>query len=329
MHRKKFLIAIAVLLLGGTVCAQGQGPFCGIVGTDVCTAVASSSSTITGWAVTCVVERGPYNIATANSPLVTFGTDADGIGAATAQTSNPYPVVSLGDGGRATLTFEEPISNGPGYDFAVFENSFSDTYLELAFVEVSSDGERFVRFPASSYTQTETQIHDGGHVDATNINNLAGKYRAGYGTPFDLAELADSVGLDISAVTHVRIVDVVGCIDPLYATYDKDGRIINDPYPTNGYSGGFDLDGVAVLSHDNVGVEQPAANTMVSVYPNPANDCLTVNVSGYSEARLLDVSGRTAMAFPVEGSTTVDVSHLHSGVYVLVVGSTTMKVVKM
>ena len=33
-----------------------------------------------------------------------------------------FDVVSLGDGGRITLTFDPPIENGQGWDFAVFEN---------------------------------------------------------------------------------------------------------------------------------------------------------------------------------------------------------------
>ena len=36
----------------------------------------------------------------------------------------------VGDGGSAILTFDTPIANGPGFDFAVFENGFSDTFLE-------------------------------------------------------------------------------------------------------------------------------------------------------------------------------------------------------
>jgi hypothetical protein len=55
-------------------------------------------------------------------------------------------IVSLGDSGVATLTFSSPIANGLGPDFVVFENGFLDpandsfAFLELAFVEVSSDG---------------------------------------------------------------------------------------------------------------------------------------------------------------------------------------------
>ena len=79
------------------------------------------------------------------------------------------------------------------------------------------------------------------------INNLAGKYRAGYGTPFDLAELADSTGIDIDSIVFVRIVDVVGSIDPEFGSYDAYGHLVNDPFPTTSYSSGFDLSGVAVL----------------------------------------------------------------------------------
>ena len=49
-----------------------------------------------------------------------------------------------GDAGVAVMTFECPIADGPGYDFAVFENGFAPNpsepnimFLELAFVEAA------------------------------------------------------------------------------------------------------------------------------------------------------------------------------------------------
>ncbi len=219
--------------------------FCGAVGTEGCTAIRFDSSIVAAWATGCTIVRGPVDITNPEGPKVHYGTDDAGIGPASTSTTD---AVSLGDGGTATLTFAEPIRNIAGPDFAVFENSFDDHFLELAFVEVSSDGVNFVRFPASSLTQTETQLS--GNLDPTLLNNLAGKYRVGYGTPFDLEELRGSAGLDINNVTHVRLVDVVGTIDPQYATRDHKGRIVNDPWPTNDTvyaSGGFDLTGVAVL----------------------------------------------------------------------------------
>ena len=130
-------------------------------------------------------------------------------------------------------------------DFAVFENAISATFLELAFVEVSSDGVNFFRFPNASLTASAVGAF--GSVDPTNISGLAGKYQTGFGTPFDLAALADSPLLDKQRVGFVRIVDIIGS----GTTKDSDNRPIYDPTPTIG-SGGFDLEAIGAI-HVNSG----------------------------------------------------------------------------
>ena len=165
-----------------------------------------------------------------------------------AQTLGPasndvYAVASLGDHGAITLTFPAPIADGPGADFAVFENANSESFLELAFVEVSSDGTNFTRFPCHALGKDPVDTYARtNQTEAESFANLAGKALKGCGTPFDLSELAGTPGLDTRRVTHVRIVDVVG--DGSAA--DDYGNPIYDPAPTWG-SGGFDLDGVGVL----------------------------------------------------------------------------------
>ncbi len=240
-----------------------HGPFCGAVGTEGCDAIDGHSSSIVAWATGVSVVRGLDDIAVPDGPRVIYGSESDAVGPIDFTTTT---AVSLGDGGSATVTFAHPIRNGEGPDFAVFENSFNDYFLELGFVEVSTDGERFVRFPATSLTQTETQVVS--EVDPTFINNLAGKYRVGYGTPFDLEELRDSTGINIDSIVYVRIVDVVGSINPQYATYDAYGHIVNDPYPTsdptgNWRSGGFDLTGVAVMYENTNGSSEVAVDATI------------------------------------------------------------------
>ena len=66
-------------------------------------------------------------------------------------------------------------------------------------------------------------------------------------TPFDLEELAFEIALDINHITHLKIIDVVGSIDPNYGSYDHLGNLINDPFPTPYPSSGFDLDAVGVI----------------------------------------------------------------------------------
>lgn len=237
--------------------AMAQGSFPPQVGEEGCDAIHKDSAVFSDWAATCDLSLGLRQAGAPDSGYVTSGTADYATGAANA----PY-VVSLGDGGMATLTFHSPFYNGSGADFAVFENGFGsgpDAFLELAFVEVSSDGEHFFRFPAISETQDTAQTAGFGHTDASKLHNLAGKYTAGYGVPFDLDEVPDTSLLDKMNVTHVRIVDVVGSIDPALGSQDSKGHWINEPWPTNFPQSGFDLDAVGIInSHIPLAVSEPS-----------------------------------------------------------------------
>jgi hypothetical protein len=154
-------------------------------------------------------------------------------------------ILCLGRGGAVVLAFEAPIQDGPGPDLAVFENSFSDIFLELAFIEVSTDGETFARFDAISLTPDPVAPY--GTMDPALVQGLAGTVGKGFGTPFDLAALANHPAVlggavDLDAIHFVGVIDVVGD----GGTTDCLGNPIYDPYPTAG-SAGFDLDAVAAL----------------------------------------------------------------------------------
>jgi len=238
------MLLTSTLLLALTATAQA-GPYAPAAGQPGSTAIHMDDAAFVAWATGVDVVRGPQDIASATPSDASYGTPSNALGKAAGSSTD---VVSLGDGGSATLTFDKAIANGPGFDFAVFENGFSDTFLEIGFVEVSSDGSNFVRFDAVSLTPTDTQVGGFGELDPTNLYNFAGKYKQGYGTPFDLDELTGTSGLDVDNVTHVRIIDVVGSINDSYATYDSLGNKVNDPYPTGFSSGGFDLDAVGVIN---------------------------------------------------------------------------------
>ncbi|MBM4370552.1 MAG: PEP-CTERM sorting domain-containing protein [Deltaproteobacteria bacterium] len=161
---------------------------------------------------------------------------------------NAAEVVSLGRGGSITLVFDPPLRDGPGDDLAVYENSFSPTFLELAFVEVSSDGVVFERFDSRSLWPDP--VGPFGETDPAAYEGLAGVHPKGLGTAFDLSLLAcraaaTSGALDLDRVSQVRVVDVVGD----GSTTDSFGNPVYAPYPTTG-SAGFDLDGIAALADD-------------------------------------------------------------------------------
>lgn len=302
--------------------------FDGIVGSEGCQAIKYDDAAILGWATSCVVTRGYQNIEQAGA-LASYGTDNDAVGPATDATTDA--MVSLGDGGYAVLTFGMPITNGEGYDFAVFENALNHTFLELAFVEVSSDGEHFYRFPSVSNTQTEQQISNGGAVDATKINNLAGKYITGWGTPFDLEELDGYSNLDINNVTHVRIVDVVGSINPLYGTTDKNGHLINDPYPTAFNSSGFDLSGVAVMNGwTPTAVNNYQQEISFMAYPNPCQNVLNVNNVAVNEpVSLFNAMGQQIWSGMTQDTYfQLDMQSYSAGIYMLQIGTQMTKIVK-
>ena len=232
MMKKVFLIITA---MGWPVAAMAgiYPPAAGVSGTS---AIARTDARFVSWA-------------NGNLPPQ-YGADVDDIwktpqlahGPATDDTLN---IVCLGNGGKITLFFPHPIKDGTGPDFAVFENSFSNSFLELAFVEVSSDGTNFFRFPA--FSDSPAPAGGFGGIDPTNIHNLAGKYKIGFGTPFDLVDVPASPLLDKGNIRFVRLVDIIGG----GATKDSRGLSIYDPTPVIG-SGGFDLEAVGVI-HQNDG----------------------------------------------------------------------------
>ena len=278
------------------------------------TAMHADSSAFVAWATGCTVERGPMRIDKPENGLATYGADSLALG----MPGGTFVVVSLGDGGNAVLTFASPIYNGPGPDFAVFENGFAnainpDTWaLELAFVEVSSDGENFFRFPAVTYVQTDEQLGNAGSINPAQLHNFASKYGAFYGTPFDLDEVEDNELLDKNRVTHVRIVDVVGNIDPEYASYDSEGHIINDPWPTGFNSSGMDLDALGVI-HDIAHYDVPENEVeAVALYPNPVKDRLTVKAENLQSVEIYNLMGQQVL---ISTSSVIDMSVLNQGIY--------------
>ena len=186
-------------------------------------------------------------------------------------------VVTFGNNGWAVLTFSRVIRNTPGPDLAVFENGFNapalpgTLFAELAWVEVSTDGFNYARFPSVSTNAWPGEL---GSVDPTNIYNLAGKHinnngQAWQGTPFDLSDLAGhplvlSGAVQLDNINYVKIVDVYGHSDG--TTRDEATSLINPatglpwdkthviydagnliPPPPNDVTTGFDLDAVGIL----------------------------------------------------------------------------------
>ncbi|HEV3138263.1 MAG TPA: PEP-CTERM sorting domain-containing protein [Pirellulales bacterium] len=213
------------------------GPYAPPAGQPGSTAIPDTSPLFVEWAsgFQNYVQGSPINLS--------FTNPAKALGPAK---GTAFDVTELGNGGQITLTFDKAIlasQNGP--DFAVFGNGFEDTYEKLAYVDVSQDGQHWLRMP--NHDLTPAHVSTFGLTDPTNIDGLAGKYRAGFGVPFSL----NDVGL--AWASYVRLVDIVGD----GSAKDSSGNPIYDPYPNDN---GFNVGGVGVLS----AVPEPASFVLLA-----------------------------------------------------------------
>ncbi|MBK6521104.1 MAG: cysteine-rich CWC family protein [Bacteroidia bacterium] len=305
------IIALTILFI--TLSSQCFAQFHGAPSSSNTSAMHKDSIAFVAWAKTCTVTRGWQDASDTSLGTATVGVDANGT-----LKAGDNPIVSLGDGGIAILTFSNSIRNGTGNDFAIFENGFADNFLELAFVEVSSDGTNFFRFLATSNTQFTMQVGAFDPLDCTKLNNFAGKYRVNYGTPFDLEELKNTSGLNVNAITHVKLIDVVGSITSSLATYDMNNNPVNDPFPTAFGSGGFDLDAVGVINENPAGLVENLELNTFHIYPNPASDELYIrsqDPNNFISYKIIDSQGRTLRNGGFQEI--IDTNDLPTGLYLL------------
>jgi hypothetical protein len=255
----------------------------------------------TGWATGVALYDpsdvlGPYQLNGTGRPPQ-FGIDfGDPLKATGEVTGNNMDIVSLGDMdateiaahlanpaanplGTLVLTFDHAITNGDGADFAAFENGFVSDYntgagsvagqmfAELGYVEVSTDGEHYARFPSEYLNYADAPPGSQAYLtqDVSNIYNLAGKHANAYGiswgTPFDLDDLLDhQLVLDglvnLDEINYVKIVDIPG--DGTFT--DSLGNPIYDAWVTWG-SGGMDFEALGVINQ----VPEPATMSLIGL----------------------------------------------------------------
>jgi hypothetical protein len=232
---------VSALLLSLSVTTASAGIYSGPAQTShpIDAAIPSNSPLFTEWADAIDASRtyfAPRGSATVSQTGVNSLGDLDA------------SQIAAGDQvGYLTVTFPTCVRNGSGADFAIFENGFAfgspnGLFAELAYVEVSSNGVDFARFPSIS-TNAAPVTGSGAFAgfDMSNVYNLAGKHAGGFGTPFNLDDLlADPLvvggAVNLASIQYVKLVDVPGN----GAYLDSLGNPIRDNWLTTG-SGGFDF----------------------------------------------------------------------------------------
>jgi len=191
-------------------------------------------------------------------------------------------VYSTGSGGSITVELDVPALDGPGADLIVSENPFlvapgASTWVEAAFVEVSTTGAVFVRFPTryagppgpfAPFTGAAPGWYRGfAGVLPVTTNPANGidplDVVAANGDAFDLADLADhpdvvSGAVDLDLIRFVRLVDVEAGVDQ-----DELGTTVWDA--TTGGTDTCDIDALTAVNHlCNQGGGRPAVEMDLS-----------------------------------------------------------------
>lgn len=194
--------------------------------------------------------------------------------------TDTYGFIGIDAPGSVTFQYTTGIFNGAGADLAVRENGFgsgSGFFAELAFVEVSSNGLDFARFPSiSQNTAPLSNLGAFQYYDMTNVYNFAGKHQSSFATPFDLQDLASHASVvggtvNLANIQFIRLVDVVGnpASSGTAAAVDSLGNRILDNWVTYD-SSGFDIAIVGGL---------PQSVGVLNAIPEPASPALLLPAS--------------------------------------------------
>jgi hypothetical protein len=305
-------IRIALLLCAFSSFLSTKAQFAPAAGMPGSTAIKADSNCFVAWGTSAIADLGLRNISQPDSGKVSVGSESAVLGNALKN-----GVLSLGDGGSVSVYFASGIVNQEGFDFAVFENAFNDSFLELAHVEISGDGQNYFRFPSISNTPILKQTESFGATFPENIHNLAGKYRMPYGTPFDISDIDSTQPNFPDVFYYVRVIDVVGSINSLWGSQDSKGNVINDPWPTPFASSGFDLDAIGIIHPAHTGnIEK---NQLKDLKIFPRENKITIQKTPHLPAfQIYDATGRLRYQHePQIDLSRVELDPLPTGIYYL------------
>ena len=226
----------------------------------------------------------------------------------TVPTVMPEHIASLGLGGEIVLRFDQPITDGAGPDFTVFENAFyysigqrERLFAEPAVVSVSRDGITYATFACDPHTLEGCAGTAPTHGDRDPLDP-----RVSGGNSFDLSD----IGAD--SIRFVRIRDVTS-------------TVLNDPeHPYwDATLSGFDLDAVIAIPFAGRGPKSSAQSPDsddIHIAPNPAQSRVRVRAPHALRVRVVDGLGRVVIDRASDGTSgeiALDVSAIATGVYMV------------
>ncbi len=182
-------------------------------------------------------------------------------------------VLSLGDGGYIILEFTDNIVvNKEGPDFIIFENPFfiggdpENVFAEVAFVEVSQDGEHFIRFP-NDYRPNESKPNSPENwIGFAGVNPVYANSENGIDPKNPDLAGGDAFDLSLVKLDWIKFIKIIDTGEGDNAQRDDNGDLIYDPGTPGGTSAGFDLDAICAIHSIDI------------ITPTPINYPLTVEL---------------------------------------------------
>src|SRR5690606_2253852 len=114
--------------------------------------------------------------------------------------------------------------------------------------------------------------------------------------------------------------------NPLYASYDVQGNMINDLYATEFPSGGFDLDAVAVMNESPLSIATTDFN--VSLFPNPTSDVLTIETADLHTVEIYSIQGQRLDTLGATKKRTLSLKKYASSIVILRITTSSGEVIK-
>lgn len=209
-------------------------------------------------------------------------------------------LLTLGSGGWVVLEFtDNSITNGNGPDFTVFENVMqtgSGYFQECAFVDVSQNGQYWIRFPWD-----ETTLEGLAGVMPTTGNDPTDPSVSG-GDQFDLQDI------DLDWVRFVRLTDC--------------GETVSD-------GGLFDLDAVTAVNW-TTGINGDEENVPRFSITSPFVSSFTVNTEETGTLFCYTIDGRVSGRWTVSGQpVTLNAADLPNGVLFFELNESSFSAVKL
>ena len=230
------------------------------------------------------------------------------------------------------------VGNDPEKFYELINTGAVDIPLEGCKIYYNANGSNGGVFPPNgnqglTWTGSADQVAKAGELFCLIGRNTPGSFTTGLtAARILIVTLEDPAGNVIDECIRAKDTDEYAFVEHSYSRIpDGTGPFYFTTTPTPCEMNGNDATGLTLVPQSpGTGILQPKAESAISLFPNPVKEYLSVNgVKADAIINLYDLNGKLLQTIPVqENSTTIHVSSLQQGIYVLQIGEQLVKFIK-